>query len=432
MACRLCLCKIEDMLDPTGFKTTSDKQLMRLIKQYFGFEMTRDPKLSQIVCKYCAERIKSFNQYCEEVRQNQTKVQYMKMDVDEPEDFFTEPVLNIKEEEEQEIYTEKILVEHRPKVVKFNIDRISRFIDFVCEICTSQTHFKGFLPWKSHMKDVHGNDQPTYSCCDVKLINERSFMVHINRYHDPVSSDKLLFECAICLKRFKHKARIRAHMQVHIRHDENGYKCKKCDERFYKSIHWRTHQLLHEPNARLEDILFPCRKCPLEFSSSKDIQVHMRNDHKKNFLCDLCAEVFHAKFVLQEHVRMTHSGPENRRAFQCPHCGNAFLRKNNLTNHISLMHTQTGIYPCNQCDKIAITEKQLKNHIAFTHKTDRRFVCTFCQKAFKRKCDMIDHESIHTGKPLHKCPKCERMFNSKSNMQSHAKRCKDSPEVKFE
>lgn len=39
MSCRLCLCKIEDMLDPE-FATTRDSTLMEQIRDLFGIEVS--------------------------------------------------------------------------------------------------------------------------------------------------------------------------------------------------------------------------------------------------------------------------------------------------------------------------------------------------------------------------------------------------------
>lgn len=265
-------------------------------------------------------------------------------------------------------------VKHKPN---WDVDRISKFIEFRCDICPSLKLLSDYSNWKNHMKIDHNDDNPIFICCDSKLRTERALLTHVNKFHD--NTRKRRFKCSICLKEFEHKSQIRTHMRVHQRHVEDGYQCKKCPETFLRGTHWRTHQLVHVKNATLDDILFPCKQCPKELATYKDLKAHVRHKHKKKFLCDLCAQVFYIKFQLKVHIRKFHM-PEPLNKEKCTHCGNTFLNKSNLNSHIKLMHTGKGRFPCDKCDKIAITEKQLQKHDQFTHQMNRTFQCKFCPK----------------------------------------------------
>lgn len=385
--CRLCLCKIEGLLDHE-YTNVIDENLLDQIKILFGFEVSAgsilkqfdskkkfllqlnsDANLPQIVCSYCTNHVNSYYEYHRKVLENQEKLQGL---VYEEECFEEEPKI--------EVFTEEIVIKSSKQANKPNwdVDRISKFITFRCDTCFEPS--MDFLEWKSHMTLLHDDETPSYVCCGTKLTTERSFLTHINKCHDPAK--KGLLSCAICLKEFQRKAQIEAHMRVHIRKVPNGYQCKKCPETFLMVRHWRAHQLLHEPNSSMKDILFPCKKCSNEYLTMKLLQAHLRNDHKKKFLCELCAKVFNIKFSLTEHVRKTHS-TENPRKEKCPHCATTFLTKSHLKSHINLLHTGKGVYPCDKCDKVAVTEKQLKNHVQYTHQMDRNFKCKYCHKGKK-------------------------------------------------
>lgn len=336
-------------------------------------QLNFDTSLPQIVCSCCTDRVKSFYDFYRVVLDNQENLKILIFD----DETFEEEEANV------EVFAQEISVktEQQSNVCKvrqkptWDVERISKFIAFRCDECPSE-QLPDFIEWRNHMKICHDTDNPSYVCCETKLTTEKSFLTHINKFHD--LTKKRRFSCAICMRKFNHKAQIEKHMRVHLRHVPDGYQCKKCPETFMLVTHWRTHQLLHMPNASDNEILFPCKKCPEEFATIKLLQAHLRNQHKQKFLCDLCAEVFYMKFALSEHIRKTHM--PNPRAYKCPQCEVAFLNKGNLRNHIKLLHTKKGVYPCDKCDKVLVTERQLKNHTQYTHKLDRNFPCKYCQK----------------------------------------------------
>lgn len=329
--------------------------------------------------------MKSFYGYHQEVLENQKKllevVQY------EEEDEVIAEIIDFKEEPE-DLPEPKIEIEMEPKKVtvrkrESDEERISKFILFNCDLCETVEDVSRYSDWRSHMKVCHDKENPVFTCCDSQIHTKRALLLHVNRNHDPDRPRR--FSCAICLKEFRHKAQIRTHMRVHQRHDEDGYHCKKCPEVFYKGNHWQTHQLVHMPHLTIKDIPFPCKKCPREFPTKKDLQWHLRHEHKQTFMCHLCAETFYIKHQLKVHAARVHV-PVRERNEKCPKCELVFYTKGNLKDHIKLVHTAPGEYPCDKCDKVLITEYQLQRHKAFTHETDRKYKCSFCEKGKKLNC----------------------------------------------
>uniref|UniRef100_A0A336KXU7 CSON001160 protein n=1 Tax=Culicoides sonorensis TaxID=179676 RepID=A0A336KXU7_CULSO len=308
-------------------------------------------------------------------------------------------------------------IRRRVKRKEQNLQRINKFIKFKCDDCLPEVKFKGMLEWRRHMKLLHSQDNPPFSCCNKKFRSEISVLLHITRVHDPES--KLI--CAKCLKGFNHKKKLEIHMQTHMKVTTDGYKCKKCPDIFCSIRQWQRHQLIHIPDLKINDMLFPCKKCEEELPTYKTLEQHIRLNHKKKFICEHCAKEFAFKALLQRHYEQKHT--ENKETYKCDMCGIVLTSIQTYKKHITYMHENSGEFPCEFCDKVAVTELQLKNHMRFTHELKHKFECNYCGKLFKRIIDLEDHVSIHTGISRHICPKCDRKFNSKSNMQKHAKRC---------
>uniref|UniRef100_A0A336L701 CSON001162 protein n=1 Tax=Culicoides sonorensis TaxID=179676 RepID=A0A336L701_CULSO len=457
--CRLCLTKIEHPLKP-DYRLKNEESVTKEIETIFGFEMASNPRLPQEICAFCSDLVKTFYQYFMSVLQNQEKLAAM---IDEKlviyEEYENEMIIDssIKEEEEiqiktvidedetsnvidvssegdqtevGELETDNIKTESPKKIPdkqqnakvkqkrkQNNIERINTFIEFKCCHCPSMK-FEDLRQWRSHMKSTHQEDNPPYFCCNKKFPTEKRILLHITRHHDTTPPK---FICAKCLRGFKHKKKLERHLQSHIQKRYSGYTCKKCPDVFRFIRQWQRHQLLHSPHMKEDEVKFPCKKCDGEFPTMKALEQHLRIGHKKKLLCDHCAKEFYCKDLLQRHVRRQHT--ENPDKYTCETCGTELATIQSYKQHIKLLHEAAGEYPCGLCDKVAITESQLRNHIRYAHELEYKFECTYCAKLFKRANELADHISIHTGISRHMCPKCERKFNNKSNMQSHAKRC---------
>jgi len=51
----------------------------------------------------------------------------------------------------------------------------------------------------------------------------------------------------------------------------------------------------------------------------------------------------------------------------------------------------------------------------------KRHVCSVCHKAFNSKCNLIDHERIHTGEKPFECSTCQKTFRTKGGLAKHSR-----------
>ncbi|XP_061402531.1 zinc finger protein 624-like [Musca vetustissima] len=108
---------------------------------------------------------------------------------------------------------------------------------------------------------------------------------------------------------------------------------------------------------------------------------------------------------------------------QCLICNTWYRNIDGLKTHQKNMHVDEGAeHRCHICNKTSTTNRALKRHIYLNHICEKKFKCTMCEKAFKRKQDLKEHISVHTGEALYTCPSCPMTFSSSANMYKHRQR----------
>lgn len=157
------------------------------------------------------------------------------------------------------------------------------------------------------------------------------------------------------------------------------------------------------------------------------------------FLADI---VLKTKYSLQQHI-YTHSSTAQ---FKClfPHCNKAFKHVNTLKHHEKvhegrnrrecpvsheqvtrlsthiLTHTGERPHSCDLCNRSYLTKQQLNVHRA-SHFADG-YLCENCLLKFKSMPSLYKHQrSIHAGSTF-TCPGCDKTYNRRDNMVSHARR----------
>lgn len=275
------------------------------------------------------------------------------------------------------------------------------------------------------------SDKSLYECnyCRRKFITIKRV-----KNHERVHRNDQSFKCSICAKGYNTKSHFESHMNRHK--GEKPYCCESCGIKFHSPFQLYRHNKAHsmgivlaEPNTQQTKIIenvepndfptfriFECYVCRFR-SSVGAVQVHMREKHTgmRLYHCKVCSKKFAHKSSVYKHMS-THS--ENNR-FECKICGKTLSREKGLKLHLE---THKGEYKheCKYCHKNYTTKKILRGHIR-THIGIKPYECEYCKRGFLRQADMVRHTLIHTGVRPYKCDICQATFSRNHLLTDHKK-----------
>jgi len=56
-----------------------------------------------------------------------------------------------------------------------------------------------------------------------------------------------------------------------------------------------------------------------------------------------------------------------------------------------------------------------------TKRRNQKLICKVCGRKFVKKCNMMDHQRIHTGHKPYECTLCDKAFTQMGNLTKHMK-----------
>ncbi|CAG9840424.1 unnamed protein product [Diabrotica balteata] len=288
-----------------------------------------------------------------------------------------------------------------------------------CDLC--QATFRNKRNYISHVRRSHKSKEDYCEICKKNYANEYSLSIH-NATH---SSDPKTFVCVVC-KTFSTQIRDSLFFHIHSEHVKEELYCKECDKHFFSKSWLEGHKLFHK--SQDNDTANRCSVCFLEFPTSRQLLVHMHENHDdksimkiKKYKCTACNFTFAFKKNMDQHMENMHSSENEKKSFLCSDCGRSYSSIGPLTQHMKI-HREAQ-YVCSSCDKKFTKKSYLTAHLR-THTGEKPHKCHLCEKSFAQRSPLTVHlRRQHTGERPYSCKKCEKGFVTKTIKDYHEKTC---------
>ncbi|TFY54250.1 hypothetical protein EVG20_g9784 [Dentipellis fragilis] len=167
--------------------------------------------------------------------------------------------------------------------------------------------------------------------------------------------------------------------------------CERCDRYFPHDA--ALYQ--HEQDSSIHNI---CSDCDIDFTTWKGLKEHWVQSRKHDY-CQHCDRHFTSSRTLQNHLDRDH--------YYCATHGKVFDTPIGLKEHYEQSRDH---HYCQRCNLHLQYDSALVDHMEKQH-----FACRFCRTSHKTEAARKEHFS---EKHLY-CEPCNRLFQSKSNLDSH-------------
>ena len=202
------------------------------------------------------------------------------------------------------------------------------------------------------------------------------------------------------------------YMQDHWKRKHNNVggnliSCGGCEDAFKNRGEYKLHKIKRHPE--LEEFR------PVEL----DPEDNDPRDRLMTSACPVCERKFKFINTCSVHIKVDHFGWKPRKLFDCSECDKSFANQKLLDTHHEGDHQ--GIRTiCPLCNK-PIKSTTLRGHLNNVHNEAlRELPCTNCGKKFKRKHDLIRHNTtVHMGVRNHPCNMCGKRFGDNKDMVRH-------------
>uniref|UniRef100_A0A182T9Q7 C2H2-type domain-containing protein n=1 Tax=Anopheles maculatus TaxID=74869 RepID=A0A182T9Q7_9DIPT len=282
----------------------------------------------------------------------------------------------------------------------------------------------------SSMVSHERNKEQVYQCllCDKSYRKRKSLVIHFS--HHPGF-------CPDCGKqRGVTSEEIVEHNRIY--HKNRPHICEHCGETFTRNQQYQIHVQGHfiskdrvaEQNCK-KTHKYSCKTCGIVFNNQKYLEKHIQktNHQAEGLVCDICGAIFSNSIKLSQHVSRTHHNvftPKatlersmllqgtsvTDKAYTCEQCGAAFLSQPSLREHIKLSHSvPENKFECNICNKLFAAKRSLKRH-KLCHSDERAFRCTVenCKESYKNQ----SHLARHMKTAHHIDPPSKRLQKAKA------------------
>ncbi|CAK1549384.1 unnamed protein product [Leptosia nina] len=234
-----------------------------------------------------------------------------------------------------------------------------------------------------------------YECTCGQVFQRRSRMETCFRSHDIDMYETRLcnYSCMSCPKQFTAKDELVAHRR---RFHRKRFPCKFCPTDYHTRKELFKHLRIHQKVQLMEykvisEVMngnqnLTCFMCDKSCSELTELKSHVMVDHKEPYICPKCNETFTKIIDFAHHTKTDHPEVEGQsvldvleafsklvRDWKCDECEIQFHEADKLAKHQVEMHSpelNTEMqYQCDDCRRVFISQKGLTSHRRIHHNT---------------------------------------------------------------
>jgi uncharacterized C2H2 Zn-finger protein len=284
----------------------------------------------------------------------------------------------------------------------------NKVLNFACPRCTQM--FQTCMKVIKHCEKDHGYRAPTpkenlfcCKCCQLTFAKHSELSNHVKSIHG--KGIYFVFACSKCpTLAFRKNTEL-------VQHARGIHEYKTKSTMYEDILEINKAQLKvkkHEKGVKewfklIEDKLFTCGVCGLDFFRRSELRSHVKQSHevKGSYVCMSCPLlIFKNNRELTKHVESDHrfkndgvisvdvlqknktkseiQKQENRaeewsqdiesKLFTCGVCGLDFFKHSELRHHVKKSHGGKGGYVCSKCPLLAFKQmSKLRNHAKSEH-----------------------------------------------------------------
>ncbi|CAK1595110.1 unnamed protein product [Parnassius mnemosyne] len=263
-----------------------------------------------------------------------------------------------------------------------------------------------------------------YECTCGKVFRRRSRMETCLRSHNMCTDLISYFPCVTCSKQFKDKEELSLHRK---RLHRKRFPCKFCptDYNTRKELfkHLQIHQKVQVMEYKvLSEVVkgkqkLKCFMCAKTCTELSELKSHVMDDHKEPYICPHCNGTFSKIIDFGNHTKTDHPEVEGQsvldvleafsklvKAWKCEECGVQFHEADKLALHQIEKHSPDvkveSQFQCIDCRRVFISQKGLTSHRRVHHSTE----CA------------VDSEMVDKGVM---CIECRKICKDSNALTSH-------------
>ncbi|XP_053620574.1 zinc finger protein 28-like [Plodia interpunctella] len=233
-----------------------------------------------------------------------------------------------------------------------------------------------------------------YVCTCGEVFQRRSRMETCLRSHNMYSDIDNKYPCVTCMKQFKDKAELASHRK---RLHRKKFPCKFCPTDYGTRKELFKHLQIHQKVQLLEYKVVSefvknkkklrCFICTKSYAELSDLKCHVMEDHKEPYICPICSGTFCKIIDFAHHTKSFHPEVEGQsvldvieafsklvRAWKCEECNVQFHEADKLALHQIEIHSPDMKpdcqFQCPDCRRVFISQKGLTSHRRIHHSTE--------------------------------------------------------------